>query len=75
MSTVGMDLDEREAFFDVYFSFVLSDCGLMMKKYPNDKSYAEDYQWLSSQYDELEEAFYQDNFFFNIGFVTYTAER
>lgn len=75
MSTVGMDLDEREAFFDVYFSFVLSDCGLMMKKYPNDKSYAEDYHWLSSQYDELEEAFYQDNFFFNIGFVTYTADR
>lgn len=75
MSTVGMDLDEREAFFDVYFSFILADTLLMMQRYPENEDYKKDYQWLSSQYDELEEAFYQDNFFFNIGFMIYTAER
>ena len=68
-----MDYDQREAFFDVYFSFILDDAKLMVEKYPDQVRARENYEWLKDVYDELEEAFYQDDFFFNLGFMSFSA--
>ena len=75
INTAGMNDDEKEAFFDIYFSFILKDAMLMTQHYPNEKSYRDDYNWLKSIYSELEEDFYQEDFFFNLGFMAFSAKR
>ena len=75
LSTVGMDYDEKEAFFDVYFSFILEDLILMREKYPNDKRIQIDYEWYKDNYERFEEKFHEDSFFFNLGFMLFTAKR
>lgn len=73
INTSQMDDEQREAFFEVYFSFILDDAELMAKKYPNQEVFLENYKWLKDISGELEEAFYQDDFFFNLGFMSFSA--
>ena len=54
LSTVGMDIDEKEAFFDVYFSFIIEDLKIMLQKYPNDKRIQDDYRWYKENYETFE---------------------
>ncbi|MGM9858846.1 MAG: TIR domain-containing protein [Bacilli bacterium] len=75
LSTVNMDYEERSALFETYFSFVLEDLKLMHDKYPNDKRISLDFDWYKSKYDSLEQEFQDDNFFFNLGFVLFTAQK
>ena len=75
LNTMGMDYDERSAFFDTYFSFIIEDLKFMAEKYPNDKKIKEDYEWYSKNYETMEERFQSDDFFFNLGFVMYTAKK
>ena len=75
LTTIGMDYDEREAVFETYFSFVLGDLLIMKKRYPNDKRIANDYEWYSTTYEELEEKFHDNNLFFSLGFMLFTARR
>lgn len=75
LSTVGMDYDERSALFDTYFSFILEDLKIMVERYPNDKDILEDYEWYKNNYEAMEEHFQDDAFFFNLGFVMYTARK
>ncbi len=75
LSTVGMDYDEKEAFFDVYFSFILEDLLIMREKYPNDKRIEQDYQWYKDNYESFEEKFHEESFFFNLGFMLFTAKK
>ena len=62
LSTCGMDFEAREAFFNVYFSFVLDDLRIMKERYPADDKIGADYEWLSSQYDALAERFQDESF-------------
>ena len=75
LSTAGMDIDEKEAFFDVYFSFILEDLKIMRQKYPNDKRIEADYCWYKDNYEVFEEKFHEDGFFFNLGFMLFTAKK
>ncbi len=75
LSTVGMDFEKREAFFETYFSFVLEDCKIMAERYPTDKRIQNDYNWLKKTYDDLEEKFQEENLFFVLGFILYTASK
>ena len=75
LSTIGMDYDEREALFDTYFSFILEDLKIMMERYPNDKEFELNYDWYSKIYEDLEERFQDEAFYFNLGFVLYTAKK
>ncbi len=75
LTTIGMDYDEREAVFETYFSFVLSDLLIMKNRYPNDKRIANDYEWYSKNYEELEEKFHDNNLFFSLGFMLFTAQK
>jgi len=75
LSTCGMDFDAREAFFNVYFSFVLDDLRIMKERHPTDDRINADYEWFSSQYDTLAEKFQDESFFFSLGFMLFTARR
>ena len=75
LSTIEMDFDEREALFDTYFSFILEDAEIMKNRHPNSAEAAENYEWFKNNYDSLEEKFQDSNFYFNLGFMLYTARR
>lgn len=75
LSTVGMDYDERSALFDTYFSFIIEDLKIMIEAYPNDTEIRDDYEWYRKIYDDLEERFQDEAFYFNLGFVLYTARK
>ncbi len=75
INTIGMSADEREAFFDTYFSFIIEDAKNKVMENPNDLAIKKEYDWLSDNSDELEESFYQKNFFFNLGFMIFTAQK
>ena len=70
-----MSLEEKEAFFNTYFSFIIIDAKTHMLDNPADLTAKNEYEWLDDNFDELEEAFYQNSFFFNLGFVIFTAKK
>lgn len=75
LSTINMSFEEREALFDTYFSFVLSDAKIMVDLYPHNENYLKDYLWYKGIYNELEERFQDDTFIFSLGFMLYTARK
>lgn len=75
LSTVGMDYEQRSAFFDTYFSFILEDLKIMKARYPDDKRIATDCDWYQKSYEELEEKFQDETFFFSLGFMIFTAYK
>lgn len=75
LSVVGMDCDERFAMFDTYFSFILEDLRIMKERYPNDKRIAQDLEWYSENYETLEGRFQDEAFYFNLGFMLFTATK
>lgn len=75
LSTISMDYEERSALFDVYFSFILEDLKLMAQRYPTDKHIQKELEWYSDFYDDLEQQFQDPAFFFNLGFMLYTAQK
>ena len=75
VNTMGMDYDEREALFDTYFSIIKMDFDRLAEEVPDDKQYSEYRDWLAEHYADMEDAFHEDDFFFSLGFVLFTARR
>lgn len=75
LSTIELDYDGRQALFDTYFEFVLGDLEIMAKKYKNNVEIQDDYKWLVKNYTNIESMFLQEHFFFNLGFIIFTAKR
>lgn len=75
LSTIEMNFEAREALFDTYFSFVLEDAEIMMNRHPENETAKENYEWLKNNYENLEERFLDSNFYFNLGFMTFTAKK
>ena len=75
ISTPGMNYEERSALFDTYFSFILEELKIYVKNNPDAIGAAKDLEWYDSIYESLEERFQDDNFFFNLGFVLFTAKK
>lgn len=75
LTTAGLSSDEREALFRTYFQFVLEDLEIMVKRYPEKAAYADDYEWFSSNYEDLFENFLAPDFYFSLGFMLYTAKN
>lgn len=75
VNTMGMDYDEREALFDTYFSIIKMDFDRLAEEVPDDKQYHEYRDWLAEHYADMEDAFHEDDFFFSLGFVLFTARR
>ncbi len=73
VNTAGMDYDARRLLFESWFAFIPNDFGLMLKEDPNDATAKEVLAWVDEYYDDLEEAFFDENFIFNAGYVMYTV--
>lgn len=73
INTIGMNYEERDALFNMYFSFIPEDFKIMATKSKLSKSEKEDLDWLLENYDCLEEKFHSDGFFFTLGILIYTA--
>ena len=74
-NSVGMDDEEKDAFFDVWASFIPRYLKLMVNKYPESKEMADDYKWLTSVYDDLKKRFIREDFIYQCGIMIYTAEK
>ncbi len=74
-NTLGLDFDEKEALFHIYFSFIKEDYATLHSQYPSNQFYKDAYGWITDNYEKLEESFLNDDFFFSIGFMLYTAKR
>lgn len=74
ISTVGMNYEERDALFNMYFSFIPEDFKLMAASRQLDEEEKADLNWLLENYDLLEEKFHSDGFFFNLGIMIFTAK-
>lgn len=74
-STIGMSYEEKEAFWGMYFKFILGDIIWMRDKYPNNLDIADDCKWYSDHYDDIFEMFMRDDFVFSLGFQIYTAQK
>lgn len=75
LTTIGLDQDGRSALFQTYFSFIVEDLQTMARRHPDDAGVKEDLDWYQEVFDNLEEAFHGDDFFFQVGFMTFTATR
>lgn len=73
LSNIGMSRKEKEDFFDIYFWFILDDLKKMSEEKPNDIYAAADYAWMKSNYSKMKACFKKRDFFFNLGFVLYSA--
>ena len=74
-STIGLDYEEKEAFWGMYFKFILGDIQWMRDKYPGNLDIAEDCEWYTNNYDSIFDAFMRDDFVFSLGFQLYTAQK
>ncbi len=75
LSTIGMDFDERSALFDTYFSFIVEDLKIMVERYPSKTEIRQDLEWYKDTYESLEQQFQDEAFYFNLGFVLFTAKK
>lgn len=75
LSTVGLDTESRLALFHTYFDFVSEDLETMASRHPDDAAVRADMEWYAQQLPEFEEAFRSDDFFFQLGFMTFSARR
>lgn len=73
LSTIGMNRKRKEEYYEIYFSFILDDLRKMHEEYPDNHFVATDLQWMEEKYSEMKMQFKQKEFFFNLGFVIYSA--
>lgn len=75
LSTAGFDFDQKQALFDTYFGFILTDMQALAQKHPENKELAENYLWLKENFDDMEDEYHISNFIFNVGFVLFSAGK
>ncbi len=73
-STIGLSYEEKEAFWDMYFKFILGDIRWMKEKYPHDNRIDADLKWYEENYEDMFDVFMRDDFAFSLGFQIYTAK-
>lgn len=74
INTINMSFDEREALYHTYFGSILEDIEICIKEHPNNKQLIEDKKWLMENQDDMEYKFYQNSFYFLLGFVLFSAD-
>lgn len=74
-STIGLNYEEKEAFWGMYFKFIYGDIKWMRDKYPNNMDVVEDCEWFIENYDDIFDLFMRDDFIFSLGFQIYTAQK
>lgn len=75
LDTSAMNSTEKDALFNTYFSFIYHDTKLLYQRDPNNIRIKSDYEWLTSNFDNLKRMYDQPDTLFQLGFITYTAEK
>lgn len=74
-SSIGLNKDEKESMFILYFKFIFDDIQWLHEKHPDNSEYEEEYEWYKKNYDRIFEEFMMDDFVFSIGFQIYLAKK
>jgi len=74
IDTIGKDKKTRLAMFDMNFSYIHENIHDMLLKYPNNQQFKNNLQWHDDNYDDIEELFYDSNYYFRLGLVVFTAK-
>ncbi len=74
LSTIGMDYEQKQNYFQSYFTFLQNEYGRLLKEEPENKKYIEAYNWLEENMWTIEESFFKSDFFFNGGYIIITAK-
>lgn len=74
INTTEMNATEREALYDVVFKFIEQGITREKKIDPQSEEISELYDWFMDKKQELEDEFMSSDFFFNFGFVIFTAQ-
>lgn len=74
-STIGLTYEEKEAFWGMYFKFILGDIKWMREKYPTNEDIIDDCEWYEENYENMYNEFMKDDFVFSLGFVFFTAQK
>lgn len=70
----NMSRREVEKMFFCYFGFIPNDFSIVYKKHPENSTYREVLAWCEEHYADLEEAFLDEDFMYNSGYLIYTAK-
>lgn len=73
--TSGMNSEEKDALFNTYFSFIYEDTKTLYLRDPSNKRVRDDYEWLVDNYENLRQLYDCPTTLFQLGFVTYVAEK
>ncbi len=74
VTTSGMKMKKRKILFDTYFSYVMPEFEDLVKEEPDNEQYTDNLNWLRENYDRLEQAFMNRDFFFVSGFMFFYAK-
>lgn len=75
LTTIGMNYDEKECFFEFYFKMIYDDLKYCLSLYPDNFELSDAVKWYDESFDELYERFLKDDFVFGLGFMLYTARK
>ena len=75
LSTVGMSREQRSDFYELYFWFILDDLRKMHEAAPEDKIVQAELAWFEEHYKEMKSKFKKKGFYFNLGFMLFSATR
>lgn len=75
ISTKGMNSKRRELFFYIYFAFILDDLKRMNKQNPDDLEIAQNLKWMEEHYNKMLKIFKDENFYFSLGCVLFSATK
>ncbi len=70
-NTINMSFEDKQSFFDIYFSFIKDDLRIQCERYPDDEYYRKEYAWLCDIYEDLERKFMNHDFVFNLGLMSF----
>lgn len=75
LNTSGMDYDEREILFEIYFGYIPIALQKTMERNKNIILRAQlDYEWVTEVLETARELFMKNDFIFSLGYFIYTAE-
>ena len=77
LSSIGMNAEEKEELFDLYFTSLLNDLNYLVHSNTASIDIINDHKFITENYNEMRSSFLQDDFMFLLGYLLYTikAER
>ncbi|MCR4911764.1 MAG: toll/interleukin-1 receptor domain-containing protein [Bacilli bacterium] len=69
-----LDYEQKEKMFFSYFGFIPNDFRICYNEDPTKEEYKKIIEWCDLYYDDLEEAFMDNDFFYNSGYFIYTIK-